>query len=107
MTTDFFESESFLLPSQAKQDVANRLKDTRSIHGLELHVHGEGLKNAKEFADMLQTLKRRGVKITHEFNIKLEFPGGLGRDKTLEIVESMPRPLNGFVKVRVQLGEVP
>ena len=103
--TDFFESDSFVSPSQVKQDVASRLKE-QSIRSLELQVKGEDLRQAKEFGAVLKSLKRQGVKISHEFSIRLDFPRSVTRARALEIVENMPKPVNGSVKVRIGLGPV-
>lgn len=101
--SDFFESGSFVLPSDLKKDVADRLKATTAIKSVELQINGENLQKAEEFGLLLHSLKRQGVKITHEFSIKLDFPKGLTRQKALEIVEIMPKPVNGSVKVRVEI----
>jgi hypothetical protein len=105
--TDFFESDSFVSPSQVKQDVVNRLKEPRAIRSLELQFKGDDLRQAKEFAVMLGSLKRQGVKISHEFLIRLDFPRGLARERALTIVENMPKPVNGSVKVRIGLEVEP
>lgn len=102
--TDFFESESFLLPSQVKSDVAGRLKGTKPVKSLELHLKGDSVDGAQEFSRILVALKRRGVKITHEFSIKLEFPHSISRATALDLVGSMPRCKNGSIKVRLELG---
>ncbi|MBI3251839.1 MAG: hypothetical protein HYZ52_00770 [Candidatus Omnitrophica bacterium] len=103
--TDLFESESFLLPSQVKNDVAGRLKDSRPIRSLEFQVTGDALEGAKEFGAMLLGLKKRGVKISHEVLIKLDFPNTITREKTLAIVGGLPRPRNGSLRVRVHMKE--
>ncbi len=103
--TDFFETESFLLPSEVRNDVAGRLKEKREIQSIELKVKGDTLEGAKEFGRILVGLKRSGVKVSHEFSIKLEFPRSISRDKALVLVESMPRSKNGALKVRIQLAE--
>lgn len=103
---DFLESESFVLPSQVREDVAGRLQDPKSVKSLELLVKGEALEGAKAFGDLLLTLRKRGVRISHEFLIKLDFPKSISRDKTLSLVESMPKPRNGSLKVRIQLDDV-
>ncbi len=100
--TDFFESESFVLPSQVRNDVAGRLKQAGGIKSLELHLKGDALDGAKKFSDMLLGLKKRGVKISHEVSIKLEFPRHISREKALFLVESMPQPRNGSLRVRIQ-----
>ena len=101
--TGYFESESFVLPSEVKRDVANRLKHTKGIKSLELQFSGDALQGAKEFGQMLVAMKRRGVKISHEVTIKLEFSRSISREKVLSLVGEMPRPKNGSVKVRVQV----
>ena len=100
---DFFESESFVLPSQVKEDVAGRLREQRGVKSLELLVKGDALEGSKEFSEILMGLKKRGVRISHEFTIRLDFPKAISRDKTLSLVESLPKPRNGSLKVRIQL----
>ena len=102
--TDFFESESFLLPAQVRSDVENRLKGTKLVKSLELHLKGDSLDGAQEFSRILVALKRRGVKITHEFSIKLDFPRSISRETALDLVGNMPRSKNGSIRVRVELG---
>lgn len=102
--TNFFESESFLLPSQVKNDVAGRLKGGKAVKSLEMHLKGDSLDGGREFSRLLVALKRRGVRITHEFSIKLDFPRGISRESALDLVGNMPRPKNGSLKVRVELG---
>ena len=101
--TNFFESASFMLPSQVKSDVAGRMKETKGIKSVELQLKGESLTNAKEFSRMLVALKKRGVKISHEVNIKLDFPRTISREKALMLVENMPTSKNGTLKVRLEL----
>lgn len=103
--TDFFETDSFILPSEVRKDVAGRLKRTRGIRGIELHLKGDALEGAKRFSDMLLGLKRRGVKISHEVSIKLDFPREISHENTLTLVENMPKPRNGSVRVRVQFDK--
>ena len=100
---DFFESESFVLPSEVKSDVEGRLKNIDGIRSLEFQIKADALRNAKEFSDTLVSLRKKGVKITHEFTIKLAFPKTISREKTLTLVESMPKPVNGRIKVRIEL----
>jgi hypothetical protein len=101
---DSFESESFVLPSQVKDDVEGRLKDKQAIKSLELRVRGESLDGGKEFGQILKALHRRGVKISHEFSIKLEFPKAINRERALFLVENMPKSTNGSVKVKIQFA---
>ena len=101
---DFFESDNFILPSQVRNDVAGRIKENQEVKSLELRLKGDALENTKEFATMLLGLKKRGVKISHEVSIKLEFPRAISRDRALGLVESLPKPKNGYLKVRVELG---
>lgn len=100
----FFESESFVLPSQVKNDVAGRLKETKGIKSVELQLKGDSMEGGKEFSRILMALKKRGVKISHEFSIKLEFPRTISRERALSLVENMPKPRNGSLKVRIQIG---
>lgn len=101
---DSFESDSFGLPSQVKDDVQGRLKNKQAIKSLELRVRGESLDGGKEFGQILKALHRRGVKISHEFSIKLEFPKAINREKALFLVENMPKSKNGSVKVKIQFA---
>lgn len=105
MTNDFFESESFVLPSEVRNDVAGRLKERKAIRSVELRVKGEALEGAQEFGRLLVGLKKRGVKVSHEFSIKLDFPRSISRDRALELVENMPRSKNGSLKVRIQFAD--
>ena len=102
--TDFFESESFGLPSQVKSDVEGRLKESRAIQSLELRVKGESLDGGREFGQILKALHKRGVKISHEFSIKLEFPKSINRERALFLVENMPKAKNGSVKVKIHFA---
>ena len=101
---DFFETESFVLPSEARKDVAGRLKTVKGVKSLELQFKGDAMEGAKKFSQMLLALKRAGVKISHEVSIKLDFPHDISRDKALMLVENMPKPRNGSLRVRVQCG---
>ncbi len=105
--TDFFESASSVLPSEIKTDVVNRFKETKGIRSLELQFNGSSLQGAAEFGEVLRSLKRQGVKVSHEFSIKLDFPQPISRDKILSIVERMPKTVNGSMKVRIELGSSP
>lgn len=102
--TDFFESESFILPSEVRKDVAVKLRAVKGVKSLELHFKGDAMEGAKKFSQMLLALKRAGVKISHEVSIKLDFPRDISRDKALLLVENMPKPRNGSLRVRVQCG---
>ena len=102
---DFIESESFVLASEVRKDVAGRLKEGKLIKGLELRLKGEAMSNTREFSKRLLGLKRQGIRISHEFSIRLDFPKTISRDRVLDLVENMPRVRNGFLKVCVQLAE--
>ena len=97
----FIESESFVLPSEVKSDVIHRLKETRGIESLEIRLNGDSLEGAREFGVILMALRKRGVRISHEVAIKLEFPRAISRERALSLVENMPKPRNGSVKVRI------
>jgi hypothetical protein len=101
--TNFFESESFVLPTQVRQDVAHRLAKTKKVKSLEFHFKGEALEGAKNFSDALLALKKRGAKISHEMVIKLAFPKTISREGALTLVENMPKPRNGSLKVRIEI----
>lgn len=95
---DFLESESFVLPRDVKKDLEGRLNETKRVKSLEFHFKGDDLEGAKEFAKMLLALRRQGVKISHQFSIRLDFPRTISRQKTLALVENMPKPVNGSMK---------
>ena len=99
--TDFFESQSFVSPSRVKDDVAGRLTTVKTVKAVEFLVKGEALEGAKEFSDLLLGLKKRGVKISHEFTIRLDFPKSITKDRALSLVQSMPTSKNGSLRVRV------
>ncbi len=105
--TDFFESESFILPSLVRNDVAARFKERKGVKSLEFLMKGELLEDAKEFSRALATLKKRGVKVSHDFSIKLEFPRTISRETALALVEKMPKSKNGSLKVRLGLEKSP
>lgn len=98
---DFLESQSFISPSRVKEDVAGRLAAVKNIKSLEFLVKGEALEGSKEFSEILLNLRKRGVKISHEFVIRLDFPKSIAKDKALSLVQSMPSSKNGSLKVRV------
>ena len=103
--TDFLESKSFVLPSEVKNDLASHLKEARGVKSLEFHFKGDDLEGAKAFGDTLLALKKRGVKISHEFSIKLDFPRTISREKTLALVDNMPKPVNGSIKARIHFSD--
>ena len=104
---DFIESESFLLPSEVRNDVAGRLKEPQGIRSLQLHLKGESLENTKEFSRMLVALSRQGAKVSHEISIQLDFSRPITRERVLSLVGNMPKPRNGSLKVRLQLEDKP
>ena len=97
------ESGSFLLPKEVKDHVAGRLTGSGGIRSLELELKGDAMEGAKKFGDNLIALRKKGVKVSHEFLIRLDFPSRITREEALAIVEGMPRPKNGSLKVRVHL----
>ena len=105
--TDFFESESFCLPSQVHDDVSQRLKERRGIKSLEFKFNGDTLEGASEFGRTLVALKKRGVAVRHDVSIRLDFPRTIAKDKMLELVGVMPRSRNGSLKVRAEFAEPP
>jgi hypothetical protein len=105
--TDFFESENFVLPSEIKNELQDHLKESKSVKSLEFSFKGDDLKGAREFGTQLLALRKKGVKISNEFTIRLEFTREIPRQKMLELVDSVPRPVNGFMKVRLQMAQVP
>lgn len=105
--SECFESASYVLPSEVRNEVAGHLKESKGIQSMELRMHGDSLEGAQEFGQLLIALRKRGVKISHDLTIKLEFPRAITRDKALALVENMPKPRNGSVKVRVELSSAP
>lgn len=99
--SDIFESHSFLLPSQVQNDVEGRFK-AASVKSVELHLKGDSLADAEDFGRLLMGLKKRGVKISHEFTIRLEFPRSISRETAVDLVGRMPRSRNGLLKVRIE-----
>ncbi len=100
--TNFLESENHASPSQVKNEFAGRLKDTKGIKSLELVLKGDSM-DAKDFGRTLVALKKRGVKISHDVSIRLDFPRAISRDSALALVESLPKPRNGSLKVRLEV----
>ena len=98
---DFLETECFALPQQVKNDLALRMKTAQNIKSVEFELNGETLENAKEFADMLVALKKRGVRLSHKISLKLDFPKAISKDNTLELLENIPRVKNGCVRARI------
>jgi hypothetical protein len=103
--TNFFESKDFVLASEIKDDLTERLKKSKRIKTLELHFKGDDLKNAKKFSESLVALRKNGTRISHEFSIRLSFPQSLSRQKALEFIGALPKPVNGSMKVRIELNE--
>lgn len=102
---EIVESQDRMLPSEAREDVENRLRTRRnSVKSIELTLNGENVDGAREFARLLIGLKKRGVRISHLLTIRLDFPKGISQDTALAVVEGMPRPHNGSVKVRLKLN---
>ncbi|MCG3175736.1 MAG: hypothetical protein MOGMAGMI_00669 [Candidatus Omnitrophica bacterium] len=101
---DIIESQDRTLPSEAREDVEGRLGARRNnVRSVELRLTGENVEGAREFARLLIGLKKRGVRISHDLTIRLDFPKGVHQDLALALVEGMPRPHNGSVKVRLKL----
>ncbi len=99
------EVKSFTLPSKIEEDLTLNLKDARRVRSLEFHFQGEDLEDAKAFAKTLVDLKKRGVKISHDFLIKVEFSRSVSRERMLALVRNIPKPVNGSVKARIHLNE--
>ncbi len=104
---EHIESESFSSGTQIKQSISEVLKPTHRIKGVEFLLKGEALEGSKEFGELLVRLRKQGVKISHEFSIKLDFQGTISREKALELVGAMPSAKNGSLKVRLELGSMP
>jgi hypothetical protein len=101
--TQVFESETFISPAQVRKDIETRLKETKGIKRLEFKFNGDGLEDAKGFADALVSLQKQGVKVSHEFSIKLDFPNAISRQKTLLLMEKLPKPVRGTLSVRLEV----
>ena len=104
-TQDFLETECFALPQQVKNDLASRMKTAKNIKSVELELNGETIENAKEFADMLIALKKRGVRLTHKISLKLDFPRVISKDHALDLLESIPKVKNGCVRARIHFDK--
>lgn len=101
---EVIESESFILPQDVRNHVAGRLSGSSVIRSLELELKGDAMDGAKPFAESLTALRKKGVKVSHEFVIKLDFPRTISMDEALTIVGGMPKPKNGSLKVRIHLN---
>lgn len=101
---EVIESESFVLPQDIREHVAGRLSGNNRISSLELELRGDAMDGAKQFGDSLAALRKKGVKVSHEFVIKLDFTRAISREEALAIVGGMPKPKNGSLKVRVHLN---
>ena len=101
MTTPL-ESLKFASPQDLKNDLAVRTKDVKGIKRLELLIEGDLLGDARSFGELLAGLRRQGVRISHNVSIQLDFPGEISRQKTLELVERLPKSRNGSLKVRIE-----
>lgn len=102
--TNLFESEYFDSPKELKNSMVGRLKGAKQVTSLELLVDGKDLEGAKEFSELLISLRRQGVKISHQFSIRMDFPRDISKEKTLELLEYFPKPKNGHLKIRLELG---
>lgn len=101
--SDYYETGDFTEPKDVKNHVASLLKETKSVKSLIFETQGESIKDAREFSKKLLSLRLRGVKISHQFSIKVEFPKTISRQHVLDLIENMPRPVNGTAKVRVEV----
>ena len=101
---EVIESESFVLPQDVRNHVAGRLNRSCGIQTLELELKGDAMDSAKLFGERLTALRKKGVKVSHEFVIRLDFPRTISREETLAIVGGMPKQKNGSLKVRVHLS---
>jgi hypothetical protein len=99
---EVFETKSFTLPSEIRDDLATRLKQAKGVRSLEISFKGDDLHEAKMFAAALLALKKQGAKISHQFSIKIELPRGITRERIMALVMNLPKPVNGSVKVNVQ-----
>lgn len=103
--SQLFESQSHVHPDQVREDVAGRLKEPKGIKSLELLLKGDGMDGAREFGEVLLLLKKRKVRVSHEIAIRLDFPQTISREKALAILETIPTPTNGSLKVRIELNQ--
>ncbi len=102
---EFLESENFTQPSELKDNIAGRLKHEQNIKGLELTFKGDGMEGGREFGYVLSDLRKKGVRISHEFLIRMEFPDSISRDKALALVGTLPKSKNGTLKVKIQFSD--
>lgn len=99
---EVFESKSFVLPSEIRDDLTNRLKKAKEIKSLLFDFKGGDLTEAKAFSSGLLALKKQGAKISHQFSIRIDLPRATSRERILALVTNLPKPLDGSVKVSVQ-----
>lgn len=102
--TDFLETECFALPQEVKNDLALRMKGAKSIKSVEFELNGETLENTKEFTEMIVSLRKRGVRLTHKISLKLDFPQVISKDDALDLLEKIPKVKNGCVRARIHFG---
>lgn len=102
--SDYYETENYLEPGEVKNHVASLLKESKSVKSLVFETQGESLKDTKEFSKRLLMLRKKGVRITHQVSIKLDFPVTISRQNILDLIENMPKPINGTAKVRVEVN---
>lgn len=103
--SDYLESDNFTQPSELKNDIAGRIKTAQHIKGLELTIKGDGMEGGREFGYVLSDLRKKGVRISHEFLIRMEFPQSISRDKALTLVGTLPKSKNGTLKVKIQFSD--
>ena len=99
--TDFLQSERFSQAQSLKESLEPQLKDPVSVKSLEIAIQAESIEDAKHFKEILLALRGKGVKISTDFSIRLEFPETMNRDKTLSIIEKLPKLKNGSLKVKI------
>ena len=102
---DFLETECFALPQEVKNDLALRMKTAKNINSMEFELNGETLENSKEFTEMLVTLKKRGVRLSHKISIKLDFPQVISKEDALDLLENIPKVKNGCVRARIHFDK--
>jgi hypothetical protein len=107
VTSEFYESQDFLLPQQARDAAAERLKRARGVKRVELLLKGDSLQGAKRFSDAILALRRGGARVSHEVTIRLEFPKAVSNRRAMALFDSLPHSRNGTVKIRLQLKPSP
>lgn len=100
MDEKMIESERVETPNQLRRQVEARLNN-RQVRSLKMYVEGRALGGAKDFGATLVALRQRGAVVTHKVEILVEFPNGISKEETLKLIEKLPTPVKGSLKVRL------